>query len=301
MIPDPDAKQSGYTAYGLPILSGLPLPELWPRDMRGAAEVRIRAGEVASELSGCTARSELFEVSPSRLLLRLDGVARYLVTGGDQIVIDPAPDADADSVRLFLLGSVFGALLHQRRLLPLHASAIETPKGVVLFAGLSGTGKSSLAAAFYQRGYRVVADEICALDGTFVRSAAPRLLLWPDTLEELGLWSDAVRQVRPNLKKYHVPLGGQALGDSLPVHAIYILNITNGPDLRISRLAAIEKLQAVIQYTFRRQFLWGMESGTGYMDRAVGAVRNILISRLTRSPSCSLMETADLLEGDFSA
>jgi hypothetical protein len=300
MISDPDPTLGGYTAYGLPILSGLALPELWPRDVRGAADVRIRAGEVAPELSGCTARGGLFEVSPSRFLLRLDGIARYLVTGGDQIVIDPAPEADADSVRLFLLGSVFGALLHQRRLLPLHGSAIETPKGVVLFAGHSGTGKSSVAAAFYRRGYRVVADEICALDGNFVHSAAPRLLLWQDVVEELGLWSDAVRQVRPNLKKYNVPLGGGVLGDPLPVHAIYILNIANGPDLRISRLAGIEKLQALIQYTFRRQFLWEMESGTGYMDRAAAVARNIRISRLTRSPSRSLIETADLLEGDFS-
>lgn len=299
MISDPDAAQGGYTAYGLPILSDVALPELWPREVRGAAEVRIRAGEVAPELSRSTARGGLFEVSPSRFLLRLEGIARYLVTGGDQIVIDPAPEADAESVRLFLLGSVFGALLHQRRLLPLHASAIETPKGVVLFAGLSGAGKSALAAAFYRRGYRVVADEICALDGNLVRTAAPRLLLWPDIVEELALWSDAVRQVRPNLKKYHVPLRGPASGDSLPVHAMYVLNITNGADFRISRLGGIEKLQVLIKFTFRRQFLWEMESGTGYMDRAAGAARDIPISRFTRSPSRSLMETADLLEGDF--
>jgi len=231
----------------------------------------------------------------------LDGIARYLVTGGDQIVIHPAPEADPDSLRLFLLGPVFGALLHQRRLLPLHASAIETPKGVVLFAGHSGTGKSALAAAFYRRGYRVVADEVCALDRNFVRAAPARLLLWPDILEELGLWSPTVRKVRPNLEKYHVPFGGRALDDSLPVHAIYVLNIANGPDFCISRLGGIEKLEALIQFTFRRQFLWGMESGTGYMDRATAAARAIPISRLSRSPSRSLRETADLLEGDFSS
>ena len=300
MTTDSGAEQRGYTAYGLPILSDFALPELWPQDVGDAAHVRIRAGDVAAELSGCTARGGLFEVSPSRFLLRLDGIARYLVTGGDQIVVDPAPEADAGSVRLFLLGSVFGALLHQRRLLPLHASAIATPKGVVLFAGLSGAGKSALAAVFYRRGYRVVADEICALDGNFVRSTAPRLLLRPDVVDELGLWADSVRQVRPNLKKYHVPVGGSAPGDSLPVHAIYVLNITNSSEFRISRLRGIEKLQALIQITFRRQFLLEMESGTGYMDRATGAARTIRISRLTRSPSRSLMETADLLERDLS-
>jgi hypothetical protein len=169
----------------------------------------------------------------------------------------------------------------------------------VLFAGSSSTGKSTLAGAFYCRGYRVVADEICALDGDRVLPAIPRLTLWPDAVDELGLWSDAVRQVRPNLKKFHVPIEPWTASAPLPIHAIYILSMTNRPDFAVSVLSGVEKLQALINCTFRRQFISGMESGAGYMSRIAAAAGTIPISRLVRSPGRSLRETVDLLERDF--
>jgi hypothetical protein len=296
---DPGAPDANYLAHGLPIQSGLALPGLAVPEGHDSPQVRIQVGDVAPELAGRTARGALFETARGRFLLRLEGIARYLVTDGDRIVIDPAPEIDEDSVRVFLLGSVFGALLHQRGLLPLHASAIETPRGAVLFAGYSGTGKSTLAGAFYRRGYRVLADEICALDRDRVRPAVPLLTLWPDTMEELGLWSDAVRQVRPNIRKFHVPVEPWISHAPLPVHAIYVLSMTNRPDFAVSRLSGVEKLQPLIDYTFRRQFISGMESGTGYMSRITDAAGVIPISRLVRSRGRSLKETADLLERDF--
>jgi hypothetical protein len=296
---DPGAPQGNYLAYGLPILSGLALPELPIRNYPDPQQVRIHAGVVAPELAGCTGKGALFQTDQSRFLLCLDGIARYLVTNGNQIVVDPAPETDADSVRLFLLGSVFGALLHQRGLLPLHASAIETARGVVLFAGASGTGKSTLAGAFYRRGYRVVADEICALDGDGVLPAIPHLVLWPDAVEELGLWSEAVMQVRPTIRKFRVPVEPWASQAPLPVYAIYFLSMTNRPNFAVSRLRGVEKLQALINCTFRRQFISGTESAAGYMRLVTAAAGMIPVSRLVRSPSRSLAETADLLERDF--
>ena len=62
---------------------------------------------------------------------------------------DPAPGRDLyeSDVRVFLLGSCIGALLHQRGILVLHAGAIHTDKGAVLFTGPWGIGKSTLLAA----------------------------------------------------------------------------------------------------------------------------------------------------------
>ncbi|MGA2713897.1 MAG: hypothetical protein ABSG41_12390 [Bryobacteraceae bacterium] len=299
---DSEALSSCYFAFGLSVVSGVLLPELGVREVDAPPQVEIGAGVVPCELEERIAKGGLFEVGRGQFLLRLDSVARYLATNGDRIVIDAVPGADEGAVRLFLLGSVFGALLHQRGLLPLHASAIETSKGAVLFAGRSGMGKSALAAAFHARGYRVVSDEICAVHsnsgGSVVWPAFPRLLLWPDVIEQLGLWTPEVRPARANLKKHHVPLGKGFASEVLPVHAIYILTVTNKRDFGISRIAGVDKVPELIGFTLRPQFLGGMNSGNHFLQVAAMA-RHVSISHLAQPSTRSLRQTADFLERDF--
>lgn len=227
-------------------------------------------------------------------LLDIEGIARYRVSSGTEITVDACPEGDEDSIRLFLLGPVFGALLHQRRLLPLHASAIETPKGAVLFAGGSGKGKSALAAAFYTRGYRVIADEICLADPECI-PAFPRLMLWPDILDQTGLWNPNVRSARPNLKKFHVPVEkGFAAGPS-PVYAVYLLGANNAAESSLTPVSGFNKVAELAEVIYRRRF----RPDDDYFDCLTSVARN-RIMRLDRSSGASLHETADLLERDFS-
>ena len=147
-----------YTAYGLKIESDIECPELLageetPGD--GTEPVRILLGKVPASLENPRANGVLYQARPGQFLLRLDHIAGYLVSNGAEIVIDRVPGSLDDEVRLFLLGSAFGALLHQRGFLTLHGSAIETPKGAMGFTGQSGVGKSTLATAFRTRGYPV--------------------------------------------------------------------------------------------------------------------------------------------------
>jgi hypothetical protein len=271
--------QAAYTAFGLSIRSDFLLPELMETKCGGRAAVTIR--------------SEAIQPG-SKALLEIEGVARYLVSGGTEIIVDPCPEADEVSIRLFLLGSVFGALLHQRGLLPLHASAIETPKGAVLFAGGSGNGKSALAAAFYTRGYRVIADEICVADPDCL-PAFPRLMLWPDILDQTGLWHAGVRPARPNLKKFHVPLEKGFASEPSPVHSIYILGRDNAREVSVTPVSGFNKVAELAEVIYRRRFC----AETDYFDRLTSLARHPVV-RLSRSSSASLHETADLLERDFS-
>src|SRR2546421_132869 len=74
----------------------------------------------------------------------LGGVGAFLVRGGREIVVDPAPGVEARVLRLSILGPAFGLLLHQRGRFVLHASAVASGGGVLAFAGGSGWGKSTL-------------------------------------------------------------------------------------------------------------------------------------------------------------
>jgi hypothetical protein len=149
--------------------------------------------------------------TPTQYLLNIQGIGRYLVNSGREIFVDPDDTAPALDVRGYLLGSIFVVLCQQRGLLPLHASAIAGKSGVVAFLANSGQGKSTLAAHLAQRGFRVLADDVCLVDATAAHSAmviptAPWLKLWRNSLENLGRGADGLDRVFSEDDKYRLPL-----------------------------------------------------------------------------------------------
>ncbi len=96
------------------------------RPCRAQADVTIR---VETALSSWGERGVMAQAEGAdRFLLAIPGVAAFHVHGGREIIIQPAPQADAAAIRLFLLGSAFGALLHQRGITPMHGSAVALPR-----------------------------------------------------------------------------------------------------------------------------------------------------------------------------
>jgi hypothetical protein len=147
-----------YTAFGLCFATEFPCPELSPGG--GTPDVLIRYGVVPVTLRAAKQTGIGYQAATGQLLLNIDGVARFLIQDGKEIIVERAAEGDDDSLRLFLLSSALGALLQQRGILTLHSSAIEVEGGCVGFLGSSGVGKSTLAAALLQRGYRLLTDDI---------------------------------------------------------------------------------------------------------------------------------------------
>ncbi|MDX8394562.1 MAG: hypothetical protein R8K21_08285, partial [Mariprofundales bacterium] len=117
-------------------------------------DLTIKYGEVsAAGLEQPKKFTPFFQCAKDNLWLNVPDIARFLISNGNSITVESAKNSDPQSIRLFLLGSCLGAILHQRGMLILHANAIRFDDGCVLFAGTSGQGKSTLAAAFHHRGH----------------------------------------------------------------------------------------------------------------------------------------------------
>jgi serine kinase of HPr protein (carbohydrate metabolism regulator) len=85
-----------------------------------------------------------------------------------------------------------GALLLQRRVLPLHGSAVAVNGKAIAFVGESGAGKSTLASAFLGRDYPLLSDDVIpvrfSIDGDpHVAPAYPQQKLWQESLNGLGM------------------------------------------------------------------------------------------------------------------
>src|SRR5208337_3198059 len=141
--------------------SEIELPGAIDAGRSGTTEVRIRRTSAPDRLDGATASGPSWQIAGESFLLNVPNVARFLLSKGAAIDFDPASAEALDDVPIFILGTVFGILLHQRGRITLHASAVRVNGGAVLFCGSSGAGKSTMAAALAQRGYPVASDDIC--------------------------------------------------------------------------------------------------------------------------------------------
>ena len=217
-----------YRLGGVTLVSQIALPELplvQPLDP-GLHPVNICLGPVANCLSDAVEVDPDCFASPTQYFLRIHGIACYLVSYGREVVVEPEPDALPLDVRAYLLGTIFVVLCQQRGLLPLHASAVTRRGRVVAFLGRSGQGKSSLAAHLAQRGYPVVADDVCLVDSgpanqAMVIPTAPWLKLWRNSLQNLGKQPEGLERVFSDDDKYRWPLADVLQPE--PIHTLMFL------------------------------------------------------------------------------
>jgi len=286
-----DESQDGpfdYQLFGLAVRSEFPIPELPATTSAGEPDVAIRRGTDA----GGT-------------LISIGGIADFTVSEGTTICIAPAPGASPRNIRLYLLGSAMGLLLHQRALLPLHANAVEVNGKAIAFMGASGSGKSTLAAWFHDRGFRVVADDVCVVrfaadDSALVYPGLPRLRLWKEALEASG--RDAADFARSyagddDWDKFDVPLEAAVTAPgSTPLAAIYLLD--KGEAARVDHLGGIEAAEAIFANTYRGRFVAEAGDPKSHWEACIRLVRTTPIFRAVRQWGHQRMdeESSRLLE-----
>jgi hypothetical protein len=301
----PASHPAWHSVYGLNIETWIPFPELEPARNGAKVDAVFRLGEVPAELPGCRQAGARFQIAPGRLLVWLDQVARYLVTDGREIVVQPDNGALESDLRLFLLCSPVGALLLQRGFLPLHASAIATPRGAAIFMGGSGAGKSTLAASFQRRGFRVLADDISAIrfapDGVpWVMPGLPQLKLWPDAVSRLGSNAEDLARLRPQIEKRAFPFREDFHAEPLPLEHIYLLRPRAATEVCLERMGAMDRVAPLLQNTYRAHFVPGLGLAApffGEVSRLANAVRMTCVSR---SADGDPDLVADSIAADFS-
>ena len=293
----------GYTAYGMHIRSEIALPYFRPAAAADAPDVTVRLGAVPAALPAPAREFGLWQAAPGVFLLNLEGVARYRVRGGREIAIEPLGEA-GDAMVTVLLGSVWTALLQQRGLLTLHASAVEAMAGAVLFLGRSGSGKSTLAAALAAREHAVLADDVAAVrngggGSPVVVPGYPNLRLWEDSLDRLGRLDGALRRVRPDLAKYLLPQR-RFIGGPQPLRAAYVLTARKQDTVELLARPRAEALMWLKKNTHRGKFVDGFGLRRAHFRAVARIARQIPVVRVIRPAQAFRIDAlADCIERDL--
>lgn len=275
-----------YKLFGLHVQSDVQLTELVEADDEEEADVTIRLSDF-QPLEG--ERHDGFAVTADGAVLNVPKAGRYLIRDGREILVAPDPDGSERHLRLFLLGSAFGALLHQRGLLPLHANSIEIAGRAVAFLGHSGAGKSTMAAWFHDQGFQVLADDVCVVtfegeEGPIAQPGIPRLRMWRDALEASGRSPEAYDLSFDDAEKYNVPTRAEAAVRPLQLGAIYLLRIAEEgvEGVRIEPLRGVEALDALVANTYRGGYLPMLEGTERHLAACLALVRSVPIFAVHR-------------------
>jgi hypothetical protein len=299
--------QYWFRAYRLLFAASIFIPEMMTADvadpLRGRApDVVIAEGDFPDELPDSLASSRVHEVNAEALLLRVASVGRYLVRRGREILIDPDPAATAHDVRVYLLGTCLGALLHQRGFLVLHASGVATERGAVLFAGASGAGKSTLLAELLRRGYKMIVDDVCAVrfdaEGQpIVVPSYPRTRLWADAAARFAIDTTNLPRTRSSWDKFERQVPDQFSDrEANLTHVFHLADPCDGDELSLQRLGPIDAFTTLVDNTYRGILLDGLDRRTSHFELASRAARSVEVIRVRRpTGSYGVEEVADLI------
>ena len=290
-----------YDAYGLRIGSAIPLPELSPARRRDV-DVTIRCGDAFAPAPPDANHAERqFDIALNEARLFWRHVGTFRVRHGREIVIHPLPGVEEPLLRLALLGPVMAALLHQRRLLLLHASAVAIDGGAVAIVGGKGWGKSTLAAALCARDHGLLADDVVALDPAAAKPAVlpgfPRLKLWPDAVAALGDDPEDWPRLWSRVEKRDLSVNGHFARQATPLRRLYILS--QAASAVITRLPPQVALQhlSLHAYVALLDKHWLQAGAAAHFRHCAALVRRIPVYSLARPSSHDLLPAiAHLLE-----
>lgn len=280
-----------YKVFGLKILSTLELPDLVFHPFQ-KEDVIIVYGKNPDNIDPIRVKGVLFQANKDSFLFKLDNIASYLVQEGKSITIEAAEGSTLKDIRLFLLGPVFGALIHQNGMVPLHASSVGKLNQVTMFCGQSGSGKSTLAALLNKKGYSLLADDISVIKTIDnISSVIPGITtikLWEDVAEILYQDYNKYPKVRDQLLRYKIP-GFSLMEDNVnQIRNIIILERKNSLGFDLRKVTGIEKFTLLKDNTYRIQFIEGLEASVNHFHEINNLLKNVNVF-IVRRPSSPLL------------
>ncbi len=190
-------------------------------------------------------------------LLRFPGLADFrLSADAERVSCAPAPGTTDAVVQHLYLNQVLPLALSKQGRLVFHASAVEVDGGAVAFVGVSGRGKSTLAAGFAIEGYRFLTDDGLvvepAVGGHVALPSHPSIRLWQDSEEALIAPGTPVAPPLSYTSKSRF-LAGDRLAfcdDPRTLRRVYFLGDGRPRDVAFRRLSGSEAMIEWVRHSF---------------------------------------------------
>ena len=244
-----------FWAFGFLIQSDTPISQLTDVDDQGRKpDIVIQKADLDSFHAALTPGITCLFSSQSHYF-ETYGSGRYLVEKGSIIRYQNTDNATTEQLSAYLMGPCMGTALHQRGINPLHCSCVADDRRAIIICGDSGAGKSTLASEFMKNGWKLLTDDVAAVETVdqipIVHPSYPSQKLWQDSLEEYKHDSGKIHSLygRPDGMKYGVDVSDYFLKDPRPLSLIIWL-VPGEEPCALRPVTGMEKIHLLVTNTY---------------------------------------------------
>lgn len=263
-------------------------------------DVLVEFSDRKKEVTAPLYHDGFFTLNQNEFSMDVKEVGWFYASGGNFVSVVPYKAVTRHTIELYLNGSVYGAILYQRKIIALHGSSFNYMGAVVMICGDPGAGKSTLTASFCRDGAEFLTDDVTPVlfkeRAPYIWALSERIKLWSDALEQLDLDRKDLNPVWPDAEKYYHPMDPGS-GDLFKLRIIYILQVTDVRAIKPEELSGSDKFEAIRNEIYRPEYLKGMpENETVYFRNIMDICNNVHVFRICRPEKIHINELTRLFE-----
>lgn len=278
------------TIYGLTVASDIDLPELAMAPVGAEPDLVIRKGKVPpvwKETDTANVRT-FVDGSAQHLWLNIPGSLRMEARGGRELIYAIDPASGEDTARLFLLGSGLGAILMQRGFVVVHGTAITLPdaEAAIICVGDSGAGKSTTAIGMMQRGYSILADDVCPIGPSLrIEPGMPRAKILGTTAQLLNIDTSGLRPIAADDAKFNLPLEERHCNEPRRIGTFVWLVPGEVDAPQCCEVTGVEKFVVLRNNIYRPEYLLPLHLEGEYLKQVARMAAQAKVFKITRPQS----------------
>lgn len=265
------------------------------------SDVEIRQVETVKDLNQPALSSGWLQMTENEFRMVAADVGTFYAANGKSIRFSPDAAATNESIELYMNGSVFGAILHQRGILPIHGSSFVYNGSGIMLCGHSGAGKSSLTSALCLSGKATfLTDDVTPIlfyDGKpAILPKSDRVKLWDDSLDQLSEKRDGLKRIRPQDNKFYLDIENSA-SEPHPLHQVVIINVDDEIAEPVAeQMTGAEGFSILQKEIYRLFYLRAIPQRKALYFTQISKICNqCTIQHVTRPADISIKEMSDFL------
>lgn len=278
-----------YRVYGLKVKSDFQLNELinLAEYDRNNIDVEIINGKISDNIKKIDGDYLNNTYTKENMYFKASNVAKYNVLNGNKIIVETFENYDKSMFKIYLLGIVFAFLMIEREKIAIHGGAVDINGKGILIVGKSGAGKSTLTTALRQKGYKLLADDMTALDNdkngqAIINPSFPMQRITHDVLEDFGYDKSKFNKIFLTREKYFVPAKDEFQYENKPLYAIFHLSEDDIDEVTVEEVHGTEKLSLIFSSIFRGYVLNEVGISSTYFKKCLNIANKVPIYKVKR-------------------